>query len=292
MTTEEFQVCFWDVSKCETQSEAQSEAHLAVSPASLRDLPVELISQIAGHLDSASLHNLRNTTRWVAAAVDFDYTQRHPSRTICRSARQLPGFLKQLTLPAINMHIKRLTLSGKSADHYSAFPSTFHLPLLKRLVLQGIVMDGTSLLNMCSAHRATIRSLKIDRVLIKKVGHWEALFFQILAMLQLEKLQARDLLYKSDLTGFLCEVYLPIEGRISGLEGLKGRTEIKDLVQHYFRDSGAYVYRMKLYKVGRILREASRSKWPPSCKEVTHQHTAGPALDAQHCDPLPISSHH
>ena len=125
-----------------------------------------------------------------------------------------------------------------------------------------------------------------------RVDHWEALFFQILAMLQLEKLQARDLLYKSDLTGFLCEVYLPIEGRISGLEGLKGRTAIKDLVQHYFRDSGAYVYRMKLSKVGRILREASRSKWPPSCKEVTHQHTAGPALDAQHCDPLPISSHH
>jgi hypothetical protein len=105
MTTKEFQVCLRHASKCETQSE--SEAHLAVSPASLPGLPVELISRIAGYLDSASLHNLRNTTKWIAAAVDFDYTQRHPNRTVCRSARQLPGFLKQLTLPAINMHIKR-----------------------------------------------------------------------------------------------------------------------------------------------------------------------------------------
>jgi hypothetical protein len=32
--------------------------------------------------------------------------------------------------------------------------------------------------------------------------------------------------------------------------------------------------------------------WPSSCKGVTRQRTAGPALDAQHSGPLHISSHH
>jgi hypothetical protein len=267
MATEEFQVCLRYISKCEAQSEAQSEAHLAVPPASLRDLPVELISQIAGPLDSASLHNLRNTAKWIAAAVDFDYMQRHPVRTVCRSARQLPGFLKQLTLPAINMQIERLTLSGKSAEPYPAFPSTFHLPHLKRLVLKGIVMDGTTLLNMCSAHRITLRSLTIDRVYIKKLGHWEALFFQIMAMMQLELLQVRDLMYETDLTGFPYKVCLPIAGGINGMEALRGCAEIKLLMEYYFRADGAY--HKKLDKVVATLREAGRSKWRHSCKGVT-----------------------
>jgi len=280
MTTKEFQVCLRHASKCETQSE--SEAHLAVSPASLPGLPVELISRIAGYLDSASLHNLRNTAKWIAAAVDFDYTQRHPNRTVCRSARQLPGFLKQLTLPAINMHIKRLTLSGKSSGKstkpYPAFPSTFHLPHLKKLVLRCLEMDGNSLLNMCSSHKATLRTLKIDRVFLKKKVHWEALIFQILATLQLEKLQARDLLYQSDFTGFLCKVYLPFEGH---LEEVKGRHEIKMLMHDCFREDDPY---LRHKRIVRTLREAS--EWASTCEGVTQQHTAGSALDAQHSDPL------
>ena len=234
MITEVFQVCHWLaklaaaglldlVLQYVSKSEAQSEAHLSVSSVTLSGLPVELIGEIVGHLDSASLHNLRNTTKWLAAAVEYNYTKRHPTLTVCRDARQLPGFLKQLTMPAISMHIKSLKLSGVSAKAYPEFPSMFYLPHLKRLVLKGLVMNSTSLLNICSSHQATLRSLKIDHVYLKKVGHWEVLLFQILVLLQLRSLQARGLLYKSGFTGFLSKVYLPIEGRINVLEGLPGR---------------------------------------------------------------------
>lgn len=285
MITEVFQVCHWlaklaltglldlvlqYVSKSDTQPEAQPEAqseapsepqleaYLAVPPASLPGLSGELIGEIAGYLDYASLHNLRNTTKWLAAAVDYNYTKRHPKRTVCRHAQQLLGFLKQLNLPAINMHIKQLTLSGGgSVEPYPAFPSRFFLSHLRRLILKCLVMDITSLLHMCSAHQSTLRSLKIDQVYLRKAVHWEALLFQTLVLLKLKKLQLQDLLYKSEFTGFPSKLYLPIKGRIDGIEGLKGKKQTRQLMYDYFHEGSAWAFDKKIDRVGCILREAN-----------------------------------
>ena len=288
MVTEVFQVCHWlaklavtglldlvlqYVSKSDTQpeapseaqfeaqseaqSETQLEAYVAVPPASLPGLSGELIGEIAGYLDSASLHNLRNTTKWLAAAVDYNYTKRHPKRTVCRHAQQLPGFLKQLSLPAINIHIKQLTLSGGgSVEPYPVFPSRFFLPHLRRLILGGLVMNVTSLLHMCSVHKSTLRSLKIAHVYLRRVDDWEALFFQILLM-KLKKLQLQDLLYKSAFTEFPSKLCLPIEGRTDGIEGLKGKKQIRQLICDYFHEGSAQAFDKKIYRVDRIMREAN-----------------------------------
>jgi hypothetical protein len=227
-------------------------------PASLPGLSGELIGEIAGYLDSASLHNLRNTTKWLAAAVDYHYTKRHPTRTVCRHAKQLPGFLKQLHLPAINMHIKQLILcGGGSAEPYPAFPSRFFLPHLRRLVLNNLVMNITPLLHMCTAHQLTLRSLKIDYVYLGKVDQWEALLFQILVLLKLKKLQLQDLLYKSAFTGFPCKLYLPIKGRIDGIEGLRDKKQIRQLMHDYFHEGSAWAFDKRINRVGRIMREAN-----------------------------------
>jgi hypothetical protein len=234
------------------QYTSKSEAHLAMSPNALLDLPVqsigdntlpglpaELIGKIASHLDSASLHNLHNTTKWLAAAVDYHYTKRHPTHTICHGAKQLPGFLKQLTVPAICMHINRLEMTGgMSAAAYPAFQSIW-LPHLSELVFAGIEIDGSSLLSMCVHNRSTLRSLSIHNVYLEKLWCWESLFFDIMRLLRLDVLRAKGLLYKFDFTGFLSRVCFPLEDRFHGLEGgegLKGNNEIYQLMDQYFRD--------------------------------------------------------
>jgi hypothetical protein len=227
----------------------------------LPDLPVELIGEIASHLDSASLHNLRNTTKWLAAAVEYRYTERHPTHTVCHHAKQLPGFLNQLTMPAIYTHINRLELrDGKFATAYPAF-TTFSLPHLSELVLVGIELDGMSLLNTCVHHKATLRSLSIQNVYLEELCYWEAILFTMRT--KLDVLQDKGLLYKSTFTGRLARVCLPLECRNDDLDtamGLKisktsrsgrhrklivdpnssmfihtGRDEIKQLIESYFR---------------------------------------------------------
>lgn len=156
-------------------TEVLQERHLDSKLAKIGDntlpgLPVELIDEIAGRLDSASLHNLRNTTKWLAAAVEHNYARRHPTHTICHHAKQLPGFLNQLRMPAIYTHINCLEMTGGiSAMAYPAFPSTFWLPHLSKLVLMDIEMDDMYLLNICIYHRPILRSLSIHNVCIKNL---------------------------------------------------------------------------------------------------------------------------
>jgi hypothetical protein len=255
------------------QYTSKSEAHLAVSPNALPGLPVEsigdntlpglsaeLIGKIASHLDSASLHNLHNTTKWLAAAVDYHYTKRHPTHTICHDAKQLPGFIKQLTMPAICMHINRLEMTGgMSAEAYPAFQSIW-LPSLSELVFVGIEMDGPSLLSMCIYNRLTLRSLSIDNVYLEDSGCWESLFFAIMRLLRLEVLRVKGLSYKSDFTGFLSRVCFPLEDRFHGLEGaegIKGNNNIYQLMDQYFRDRNKLSFRREMVETAPIFLEAT-----------------------------------
>lgn len=58
---------------------------------------------------------------------------------------------------------------GISAMAYPAFPSTFWLPHLSKLVLMDIEMDDMYLLNICIYHRPILRSLSIHNVCIKNL---------------------------------------------------------------------------------------------------------------------------
>ena len=244
MATEEFQECFVE----------------SIGNKTLPDLPVELIGEIASHLDSASLHNLRNTTKWLATAVEHHYIKRHPTHTSCRDAKQLPGFIKQLTMPAIYTHINRLELTGgMSATAYPAFPSMFWLPRLSELVLVDIEMDGVPLLNMCIYHRPVLRSLSIHNVYLESLWCWETLLFAIMRQLKLDVLRAKGLSYKSDFTGFQSRINLPLEGRILGLEGaegIKGSGEIKQLMDVYFVDRNKWEFRREAAQIACIMRKA------------------------------------
>jgi hypothetical protein len=223
-------------------TEVSQECHLlskSIGDNTLPGLPAELTGKIASHLDSASLHNLHNTTKWLAAAVDYHYTKRHPTHTVCHGAKQLPGFLKQLTMPAIYMHINRLEMTGgMSAAAYPAFQPIW-LPSLSELVFADIEIDGSSLLSMCNYNRLTLRSLTIHNVYIEKLWCWESLFSATMRLLRLNVLRAKGLSYKSDFTGFPSRVWFPLKDRFHGLEGgegLKGTNEIYRLMDQYFRD--------------------------------------------------------
>jgi hypothetical protein len=283
MATEALQECHWlaklaaagllDLVLHHTSlSEAQSEAHLAASPETISGPPVELtskntlpglsvelIGEIASHLDSADLCSLRKTTKWLATAVDHHYRWRHPAHTTCRNVQQLPRFLCQLVRPAVYTNINHLTLTGGlSAEAYPAF-SMFYLPHLSELVLVDIKIDSISLLNMCSIHLATLRTLSIHNVCLESLGPWEALFFMIMVLLKLDTLKAKDLTYESDVTGVLSMANLPSEGLVHGLEkaeGLKGCREIKQLMNSYLHDGDGKLYDTKITRLTRILREA------------------------------------
>lgn len=256
-----------------TVSEAQSEDHrpilsetlpgLSVESTgdnTLPGLPIELVANIASNLDSASLHSLRNTTKWLAAAVDYNYTKCHPTRTVCLGAHRLPGFLKQLTMPAIYTHINRLTLTGSgmsaTAYKYPAMQTMFFLPNLKRLSLRHMEMNSISLLRTCYSHTTTLRSLSVHNVYIENPCHWEALLFLILVLFKLDTLQAQGLRYTSAFTGFISRINMPIRGRIGGLEGLRGRRQIKQLINDYFHEGHMSSYSMRIDGIVPILCEA------------------------------------
>ena len=125
----------------------------------LQGLIPELIGEIASHLNSADLHSLRNTAKWLTVGVDHHYHKRHPTHTICRGVQELPRILNQLATPAVYRNIAHLTLTGSMSDTpYPAIRHMFKLPRLETLVLKDIEMDAISLVQTISYHLGTLRS--------------------------------------------------------------------------------------------------------------------------------------
>lgn len=219
-----------------------------------------MIGEIVSHLNSVDIHRLRNTTTWLAAAVDFHYRKRHPTHTTCRGEQKLPALLNRLAMPAVYPPITHLILTGgKSTKLNTLYPAADHmfkLPRLNTLILNDIDMDGIFTIQILSYHQGKLNNLSFHNVELGTSGEWEAILWLIMKTMKLEMLQTQDLCYISNFDCLPCEIYLPMPDRIDGLEGAKGRRMIKNIMVDYFHQLQRRRYEILMARTQRLFEEA------------------------------------
>ena len=232
------------------------ELHLSAPLNTLPGIHPELIGEIASYLNSADLHSLRNTTKWLAANVDHYHNKRRPTHTICRNVQELPRILNQLATPAVYRSITHLTLTGSMSDKpYPEIRHMFKLPRLNTLVLKDVKMDGISTVQTISYHKGTLKNLHLHHVDLGRLRYWEAIMFMIMVNRKLETFQAEGLYYST----FHCpriEIYTPLPDLIDGLEAIRGRQAITKWMENYFRGPFAKVDNFKRFRCRRVFLEA------------------------------------